>query len=282
MTVAAAPFPPPGQDRDRHHARHHARHHDRHRFTRWGVSLAVILALHAGLALYVASHRIPIEPSAAPPDAVMIDLAPITPAPPPPIPEPVQPTPPPPPEPQVVQPEPPPPEPIPETPPPPPEPPPPPKAVILPKPPPPHPKPPPKPRPVVERPPPPVPAPPMPAPAPPPVAAAPAQPSPAAAAAAAAARTNWQGQLVAWLARYKRYPHAAEEARQEGTPMVQFSLDRSGHLLSSRLARSSGNNLLDEEALAMLQRAQPFPAPPAEMPGQRFDLSVPIAFTVRR
>jgi protein TonB len=38
---------------------------------------------------------------------------------------------------------------------------------------------------------------------------------------------------------------------------------------------------LDEEALALLRRAQPFPAPPRELPGERVDLTVPIRFNLK-
>ena len=62
---------------------------------RWGVSLLLVLALHGATAMLLLSRRLPIEPPAAPPAAVMIDLAPL-------------PTVAPPPEPQVQQPEPPP------------------------------------------------------------------------------------------------------------------------------------------------------------------------------
>jgi TonB family protein len=44
------------------------------------------------------------------------------------------------------------------------------------------------------------------------------------------------------------------------------------HSESTRSVRSSGTSALDEEALALLRRAQPFPPPP-ELPGQRVDLT---------
>jgi protein TonB len=39
--------------------------------------------------------------------------------------------------------------------------------------------------------------------------------------------------------------------------------------------------LLDEEALALVLRAKPFPAPPREMPGEEVKLTVPIRFNFR-
>jgi hypothetical protein len=51
-------------------------------------------------------------------------------------------------------------------------------------------------------------------------------------------------------------------------------------VIETRIVRSSGAAALDEEALALLRRAQPFPAPPLELPGDRVDLSVPIRFNL--
>jgi protein TonB len=241
---------------------------------RWGLSLLLVLGLHALAALLLVPRQLPIEPPMAPPAAVMIDLAPLpTPTPPepqvrqpeplpPPIPEPPPPEPEPPPQPELALP---PPEPVP----------PPHPAVTLPKPPP---KPKPKPRPIEHSPPPIAVPPPAPAPAkaPPP---APASPT---AAAVASARANWQAQLMAWLSRHKRYPRPAQEQHQEGTAYLRFSLDRGGRVLAARLERSSGFPLLDEEVLALVQRAQPLPPPPAEVAGDRFELVVPVAFSIQR
>jgi periplasmic protein TonB len=38
---------------------------------------------------------------------------------------------------------------------------------------------------------------------------------------------------------------------------------------------------LDDEALALLRRAEPFPPPPPELAGARVDLTVPIRFNLR-
>jgi hypothetical protein len=44
---------------------------------------------------------------------------------------------------------------------------------------------------------------------------------------------------------------------------------------------SSGVTALDEEAVALLRRAQPFPQPPPEILGERVYLTVPIRFNLR-
>ncbi len=246
---------------------------DRDDNTRWTISLLLVLALHAGLLLIIALRHIPIEPIGMPPAAVMIDLAPLPAAPaepPPPIVEPeVQP---PPPEPQqevvpLPEPE------LPElAPSPAPHP-----AVTLPAPRPP------KQKPKVKR----VEHPPTPQreePAPPLQQPAPAVSAPPAATprSAATARATWQAQLLAWLERYKRYPRVAQEQRQQGVVSLHFAIDRQGKVLSSQISKSSGFELLDDEVLALIQRAQPVPSPPPEVGGNRIELQVPVAFSLRR
>jgi protein TonB len=92
---------------------------------------------------------------------------------------------------------------------------------------------------------------------------------------------RWTSQLVALLERNKRYPPAAQVRREQGIAHVFFALDRQGHLLESRLVRSSGAAILDEEALALVARAQPFPPPPADLAGPRVALTVPIRFNLK-
>jgi len=52
-------------------------------------------------------------------------------------------------------------------------------------------------------------------------------------------------------------------------------------VLSYNLARSSGIAALDEEVVALIQRAQPLPAPPSELSGARFELVAPVEFSLR-
>lgn len=90
---------------------------------------------------------------------------------------------------------------------------------------------------------------------------------------------NWKSQLVARLERYKRYP---SEARGEhGVAQLAFSVDRIGGVHNARITRSSGSEILDHEALALVQRAQPLPPPPPEMPGTRIPIVVPIRYNAR-
>ena len=89
---------------------------------------------------------------------------------------------------------------------------------------------------------------------------------------------TWKTQIVALLERNKRYPETAQSRREQGVAQVFFSFDRQGRVLESRVVRSSGASALDEEALALLRRAQPFPPPPPEFPGDSVTLILPLRF----
>jgi protein TonB len=92
---------------------------------------------------------------------------------------------------------------------------------------------------------------------------------------------GWQRQVVTLLERNKRYPPAAQARRQQGVAQLFFSLDRQGRVTESRVLRSSGAATLDQEALALLRRAQPFPPPPPELTGDRVGLTVPVRFNLK-
>jgi protein TonB len=222
---------------------------------RWTACLILVLALHGLGALALLTWRTPIIPLETTPAAVMIDL--------PPLPAPV-----------IARPDPP--KPVKQAEPEPPAPPAPKPAVALPLP---EPKLPPRrvepPRQPEPAPTPPVAAaPPESAAAPPIMAARPAAPPPS-------ALPSYQGLLLAQLERNKRYPREARLLHQEGVATLRFTLDRDGKLLAFNLERSSGHRTLDEEVLAMIQRAAPLPPFPPEMTESRLELVVPVRFSLR-
>ncbi|MFP5304962.1 MAG: TonB family protein, partial [Gammaproteobacteria bacterium] len=60
-----------------------------------------------------------------------------------------------------------------------------------------------------------------------------------------------------------------------GTALVGFRVDGRGDVSQLRLERSAGHATLDAEALALVDRAAPLPAPPR---GEVLRLSVPVVF----
>jgi periplasmic protein TonB len=78
------------------------------------------------------------------------------------------------------------------------------------------------------------------------------------------------------LQRFKRYPLAAHGIT--GTVLVQFVLNRAGDVTESTVTKSSGNGVLDREALETLRRASPFPAFPDAKPGTEETYIAPVNF----
>lgn len=78
------------------------------------------------------------------------------------------------------------------------------------------------------------------------------------------ANANYEMLLAAQIERQRYYPPRARQLQQEGQPVVRLVLNRQGELVTLTLEKSCGNALLDETALDIVRRAQPFPPPPRE------------------
>lgn len=109
-------------------------------------------------------------------------------------------------------------------------------------------------------------------------AAVAAAPSAADVARIAEAKANWEELLQAHLRKRLRYPKSAQRRNQQGASFVFIRMNRDGMVQGYRLARSSGVAALDEEAMALIARAQPLPALPDDMPGAAIRFTVPITF----
>ena len=89
---------------------------------------------------------------------------------------------------------------------------------------------------------------------------------------------TWQGLLLARLQQVQRYPASALARRREGLVVLHFAMDRDGNVLLSQVKKSSGYDLFDQEALALLQRAAPLPKPPAEVANDQLTMDVGVNF----
>ena len=83
-----------------------------------------------------------------------------------------------------------------------------------------------------------------------------------------AAVSNYPGQV---MRRISRVPRPRTSAK--GAAVVQFTIAANGGLASAGIARSSGSAALDQAALAVVRKAQPFPRPPS---GARRGYSIKI------
>lgn len=91
---------------------------------------------------------------------------------------------------------------------------------------------------------------------------------------------NFSRQLAVHIAKYKKYPRIAQRRAWQGEVVLQVKLTGQGQLVSKILRKSSGFRILDQEGLAMIDRAIPFPTPPSILGDRVFTILVPIKFTL--
>ncbi|MCB1853086.1 MAG: TonB family protein [Gammaproteobacteria bacterium] len=91
---------------------------------------------------------------------------------------------------------------------------------------------------------------------------------------------DYYRRLTAWLEQHKSYPRLALLRRQQGVVRVSFKIDRQGNLLSRQIVASSGFQLLDQAAEALLLRASPMPEIPAQSRAEILELVVPIRYAL--
>jgi periplasmic protein TonB len=92
-------------------------------------------------------------------------------------------------------------------------------------------------------------------------------------------RATWQKELVAHLDKHKRYP--AERSQKAAEILVNFELDRMGHVLSTSIVKGSGDTAFDEAALAMVRRSDPVPPPPPLIADEGLNFTLPVIFRVK-
>jgi protein TonB len=88
--------------------------------------------------------------------------------------------------------------------------------------------------------------------------------------------------VVRRLEHSKKYPQMARRDGIQGQVIVAFRVSSRGEIKAPRIAKSSGHQILDEEAMALLRRVGTLPPFPPELDRQEVSLEVPLNFTMRR
>lgn len=83
------------------------------------------------------------------------------------------------------------------------------------------------------------------------------------------------------LSQFYEYPRRARRLGQQGAPVIVFEFSRNGTLIDHSLRKSSGHDLLDDAAIAMLEEAAPLPEVPESMAGNSFRYALPVRFSLR-
>lgn len=82
--------------------------------------------------------------------------------------------------------------------------------------------------------------------------------------------------MIARIERHKRFPAGAKG--RSGVVRVAFSVDRSGRLTGVQILDLSGSAELDEAALDLIRRSEPFPAPPSALPEKELNFVAPVRY----
>ena len=64
----------------------------------------------------------------------------------------------------------------------------------------------------------------------------------------------------------------------QGEAVVELELDGNGKLQAKKITQSSGHEVLDKQALEMVEKALPLPMPPEALRGTNFTITVPVPF----
>ena len=91
------------------------------------------------------------------------------------------------------------------------------------------------------------------------------------------ASQNRQSALLGALEKSKISPYG----HLSGTVLLGFTIAPSGQVLTREVKKSSGSKVLDDAAMAALDRAAPFPPMPRDLAHGSLELQVPFKFVTR-
>lgn len=80
------------------------------------------------------------------------------------------------------------------------------------------------------------------------------------------------------ISKHKKYPKIAQMRGWQGETIVELVLDGSGKIKSKKITQSSGYEVLDKQALEMVEKAIPFPTPPEALRNSTFTIVIPVPF----
>lgn len=94
---------------------------------------------------------------------------------------------------------------------------------------------------------------------------------------------GWESLVHSHIEMYKRYPRTAIRFKATGVTQVSIVLNAKGELLEAKVETSSGNRILDREALNTIKRASPFPAPESyRLDNGSISFTAPLSFDYRQ
>lgn len=92
---------------------------------------------------------------------------------------------------------------------------------------------------------------------------------------------NYADLLANHVSQFKYYPRMAIEHRWQGDVIVHIEIAEDGSVVSAKILKSSGYEILDNEAMAMIRKASPLPKPTESLKNKSFSVALPIQFLLK-
>lgn len=95
-------------------------------------------------------------------------------------------------------------------------------------------------------------------------------------------KARYEQTMSGWLQRHRVVPEMARKLGQHGTPVLRVRIVRSGAVKYFAIERGSGYELIDQAAMDMVRRANPFPAVPENYQGgEVLEFLIPVTFDLK-
>ena len=92
---------------------------------------------------------------------------------------------------------------------------------------------------------------------------------------------NYSDLLANHVSQFKYYPRMAVEHRWQGDVIVHIEIAEDGSVVSAIILKSSGYEILDNEAMSMIRKASPLPKPTESLKNKSFSVALPIQFLLK-
>lgn len=87
--------------------------------------------------------------------------------------------------------------------------------------------------------------------------------------------------LNALMRQTRSYPRSARRLGLEGTVLVEMVVDKRGQIVTVKVARSSGHDVLDQAALAQIQELKKVPKIPHELNRRKMTFQIPFEYRLQ-
>jgi len=105
-------------------------------------------------------------------------------------------------------------------------------------------------------------------------------PAPAAAVPDAGTLAQYRLAIIAAARRYKRYPRVALDNNWQGKVEIRMAVAANGAISNLSVRTSAGHQVLDQQALEMIERAKTMAQIPPALRGREFVMEIPVIFSL--